>query len=101
MKSLTPLATLLMFLLWAPLSVADSGALNSHSEAGRPVIESAYGSPASEDSSLAGLIPAAVLPNSAEGGEGFSDTLQSLSPLAVLALGIVGLFWVRKHTAEL
>ena len=96
MRSLTLLATLLILLLWAPVSAADSGALNPHSEASTAVVESTYGSPAAEDSSLAGMIPAA-----APAGEGLSETLQSLSPIPILALGFLGLFWIRKHTTEL
>jgi len=95
-KSLAPLAAVLMMLLWAPVSGANSDALNSTSEESTSVFESAYGSAPGEDSSPAGRIPA-----SAQTSHGFSETLQSLSPLPVLALGILGLFWVRKHTAEL
>jgi hypothetical protein len=31
----------------------------------------------------------------------FNQLLQDLSPLPVLALGLLGLFWIRRHTTEL
>ena len=101
MKSLTPLATVLIVMLWAPFcvaDVADIGAtadavvLSSPAEASTTALESTYGSSASESPSLAGPIPA---------GDWLTEVLQTLSPLPVLALGILGLFWVRRHTAEL
>jgi len=97
-KSLTPLATVLIVMLSAPFcmaetgSMADVGVLSSPAEASTTVLESTYGSPASESPSLAGPIPA---------NDQLTEILQTLSPLPVLALGILGLFWVRRHTAEL
>jgi hypothetical protein len=88
----TILITTLIFLLWAHVSTADSGVLVSQSEATTSVLESAYGSSTSEGSSMVGAMP---------NGNRLTDILQSLSPLPVLGLGILGLFWVRRHTAEL
>ncbi|MDH3644506.1 MAG: hypothetical protein OES38_20540 [Gammaproteobacteria bacterium] len=98
MKSLTPLATVLIAMLWAPFCMAETGStadavvLSSPAEASTTAVESTYESPASENPSFAGPIPA---------NDQLTEILQTLSPLPVLALGILGLFWVRRHTAEL
>ena len=100
-QSLASLTTLSIFLLWATTCTADPGGLNSQRDAGSPVLQSTSVSPASEGAPL--LLTAAPTTDSTKTktGSWLSEVLQTLSPLPVLALGILGLFWVRRHTAEL
>ena len=73
--------------------MADS--VNSESNADGATYFLAFGSQVTEDSNAA----ASVEP--APGDDWLMDTLQTLSPIPVMALGILGLFWVRRHTTEL
>ncbi len=87
------LAALMIVLSWASPSMADS--VNSESNPDGAIYFVAFGSPVTEDSNAA---PSPELPAS---NDWLVDTLQTFSPIPVLALGILGLFWVRRHTTEL
>ena len=95
-KVLARLATLLMVLVWTPVSVAGTDTSIPPAKPTTTAFESPAGSPPAEEPSLISRVTAQTKSN-----EGFSDTLQTLSPGPFLALGILGLFWIRSHMVEL
>jgi hypothetical protein len=50
---------------------------------------------------LAAPILANNLPNIAENTKPSTASAQDLSLFGVISLGIIGLFWIRRHTSEL
>ena len=71
-------------ILTAALAAAPVGALAAAPGDSAPAVESGEASPGAET-----------------GPESADPTFQTLSTLGALALGVLGLLWVRRHTSDL